>query len=209
MKATWFAYRSHCSTNILQWETQSPFTKTEMGRHWEMNKNFKAHVVKWIKSPWAVANVHPKRTWRSYNREPVARTKNTLLQLVMEKVTHQIQMGTSLLMPEVFKEFDPLLSKKWEKWTVIATTRLNLWLKRSSVVREQNNLFPLLPGCKLVRDPPVNTPPRWVRCARHLYIRAKIWGLITKNKLTPYEVFIVVPVTPQDTLATIPKHVGY
>lgn len=145
MKATRFAYRSHCSTNILQWETQSPFTKTEMGRHWEMNKNFKAHVVKWIKSPWAVANVHPKRTWRSYNRQPVARTKNTLLQLVMEKVTHQIQMRTSLLMPEVFKEFDPLLSKTYE--------------------------------------------------VRHIK--------------TTYEVFIVGPVTPQDILATIPKHLGY
>lgn len=49
-----------------------------------------ARVVKWIKSLWAITNVDPKSLLHSYNSEPVAQTRNTLLQLVMEKVTHQI-----------------------------------------------------------------------------------------------------------------------
>lgn len=48
------------------------------------------------------------RTSCGYNSKPVVQTKNTLPQLVTEKVTHQIQTGKSLLIPEAFRELDPL-----------------------------------------------------------------------------------------------------
>lgn len=57
--------------NIIQWETQSPFIETDMGRHWKMTKTSR-RVVKWIKSLWEATNVDPKSPLHSYNSEPVA-----------------------------------------------------------------------------------------------------------------------------------------
>ena len=74
-------------------------------------------MVKWIKSSWAAVNIHPKMcTSCSYNRQPVVQTKNTLPQLVMEKVTHQTQMGKSLLIPEAFTKLDLLQAILVRKW---------------------------------------------------------------------------------------------
>lgn len=83
-----------------------------------------ARVVKWIKSPWAIINVNAKSPSHSYNSEPIAQTKNTLPQLVMEKpATNFKQLRTD---SRSIKGFALFLSNKWKKLTVIAMILFNL-----------------------------------------------------------------------------------